>query len=339
MNFMSIIVIVLLVIFNYSGAVLDSDAQEAKSILLSVLGSLKDTRNDDGRYGSNTGWEKYRGDQTGRRGGGDVVDDDDDDADLDEAISVLTKVVGNIDQRKTSVRLNNKPEVTSSLTQLSNNQEIPANVDAIIDSALSNSKDAIPDSVADLIKSASSTTASYTNQDDRSDVPRAYNSATGKTNTEFLANFADFFKSFPSSNVKSYNDVKSYTDVKVTSNTDDGSNVDVAKIIQDAFAKSVDNKHGKWHKLSNGNYFKANTPTVQNYYYVKVSPSNSNPDGSNIDVNNILTNALGNAGNTVNAHNWQTSFKADTPSVQNFRDVKVSNSNANSGSGGSSYYI
>ncbi|KAH3690812.1 hypothetical protein DPMN_191668 [Dreissena polymorpha] len=190
---------------------------------------------------------------------------------------------------------------------------MPANVDAIIDSALSNSKDAIPDSVAYLIKSSSSTTDSYTNQGDRSDVARAYNSATGKTNKEFPANFADFFKSFPSSNVKSYNDVKSYTDAKVTSNTDDGSNVDVAKIIQDAFANAGDNKHGKWKQLSNGNYFKADTPTVQNYHAVKVSSSRSNPDGSSIDVNNILNNALGNAGNSVNAHNWLTSFKADTP--------------------------
>ncbi|KAH3740273.1 hypothetical protein DPMN_046975 [Dreissena polymorpha] len=131
----------------------------------------------------------------GEKSGGGVVDDDDydDDADLDKAISVLTKAVGDIDRGKTSVRLNNKPEVTSILTQLCNNQEIPANVDAIIDSALSNSKDTIPDSVADLIKSASSTTDSYTNQDDRSDVARAYNLATGKTNTEFPANFADIF--------------------------------------------------------------------------------------------------------------------------------------------------
>ena len=168
---------------------------------------------------------------------------------------------------------------------------------------------------------------------------RAYNSATGKTNQKFPANFEDFFKSFPSTNFKSYNDGKSYTDVKVTSNTDDGSNVDVSKIMQDAFANAGGNKQGKWQQLSNGNYFKADTPTVQNYHDVKVSSRSSNPDGSNIDVNNILKNAIGNAGNTVNAHNWQTSFKADTPSVQNYRVVKVSNSNANSSSGGSSYYI
>ncbi|KAH3793546.1 hypothetical protein DPMN_147060 [Dreissena polymorpha] len=109
--------------------------------------------------------------------------------------------------------------------------------------------------------------------------------------------------------------------------------------MQDAFANAGGNKQGKWQKLSNRNYFKADTPTVQNYHDVKVSSSSSNPDGSNIDVNNILKNAIGNAGNTENAHNWQTSFKADTPSVQNYRDVKVSNSNANSGSGGSTYYI
>ncbi|KAH3896921.1 uncharacterized protein LOC127864491 [Dreissena polymorpha] len=334
MIFLCGIIIVVLVILNYSCAVVYSDAQEAKSILLSVLGSLKDTRNEDGRYGSKTGWVKYRGDQTGRRDGGGVVDDVGDDADLDKAISVLTKAVGDIDRGKASVRLNNKPEVTSSLTQLTNNQEMPANVAAIIDSALGNSKVKFPDSVADLIKSASSTTASYTNQDDRSDVARAYNSATGKTNQEFPANFADFFKSFPSSNVNSYNDFKSYTDAKVTSNTDDGSNIDVAKIIQDAFTNAGYSKHGKWQQLSNGNYFKADTPTVQNYNDFKVYSSISNPDGSNIDVNNILKNALGNAGNSVNAHNWQTSFKADTPSVQNYRD-----SNANSGSGGYSYYI
>ncbi|KAH3740613.1 uncharacterized protein LOC127851363 [Dreissena polymorpha] len=289
MNFLCVIIIVLLVILNYSCAVVYSDAQEAKSILLSVLGSLKDTRNNDGRYGSKTGWDKYRVDQTGRRGVGGGVDDDGDDADLDNAISVLTKAVGDTDRGKASVRLNNKPEVTSSLTQFTNNQEIPANVAAIIDSALSNSKVKFSDSVADRIKSASSTTASYTNQDDRSNVARAYNSATGKTSQEFPANFADFFQSFPSTNVKSYNDVNSYTDVKATFNTDDGSNVDVAKIMQDEFA--VNNKQGEWQQLSNGNYFKADTPTVQNYHAVKVFSSSSSPDGSNIDVNNILKNA------------------------------------------------
>ncbi|KAH3897182.1 hypothetical protein DPMN_021367 [Dreissena polymorpha] len=212
--------------------------------------------------------------------------------------------------------------------QLTNNQEIPANVAAIIDSTLSNSKDKITDSVADLIKSASSKTTSYINQDDQSDVARAYNSATGKTNKEFPANFADFFKSFPSTNVKSYNDVNSYNDIKVTSNTDERSNVDVAKRMQDAFANAGDNKQGKWQKLSNGNFFKADNPSVQKYNDVKVSSSISNPDGSNINVNNILKNALGNAGNTGNAQSWQNAFKGDTPSVQNYRDVKVSTGNS-----------
>ncbi|KAH3740302.1 hypothetical protein DPMN_021116 [Dreissena polymorpha] len=59
--------------------------------------------------------------------------------------------------------------------------------------------------------------------------------------------------------------------------------------MQDEFA--VNNKQDEWQQLSNGNYFKADTPTVQNYHAVKVFSSSSSPDGSNIDVNNILKNA------------------------------------------------
>ncbi|KAH3740573.1 hypothetical protein DPMN_047279 [Dreissena polymorpha] len=96
--------------------------------------------------------------------------------------------------------------------------------------------------------------------------------------------------------------------------------------MQDAFANARENKQGKWQKLSNGNFFKTDTPTIQNYHDIKVSSNSSNPDGSNIDVNTILK-IIG------YAHNWQKSFKADTPTVQNYRDVQVSNSNSNYGSG------
>ncbi|KAH3837595.1 hypothetical protein DPMN_110991 [Dreissena polymorpha] len=94
--------------------------------------------------------------------------------------------------------------------------------------------------------------------------------------------------------------------------------------MQDAFANAGDNKQGKWQKLLNGNYFKADTPSVQNYHDVKVYSSSSNPDGSNIDVNNILKNALGNAGNTGNTQSWKNKLKVDTPSVQNNNDVQIS---------------
>ncbi|KAH3869394.1 hypothetical protein DPMN_032558 [Dreissena polymorpha] len=93
--------------------------------------------------------------------------------------------------------------------------------------------------------------------------------------------------------------------------------------MQDAFANAGDNKQGKWQKLSNGNYFKADTPSVQNYHDVKVSSSSSNPDGSNIDVNNIIKNAIGNAGNTGNAQSWKNKLKGNTPSVQNYNYVQV----------------
>ncbi|KAH3698161.1 hypothetical protein DPMN_085680 [Dreissena polymorpha] len=112
-----------------------------------------------------------------------------------------------------------------------------------------------------------------------------------------------------------------------------------AKIMQDPFANAGDNKQGKWQKLSNGNYFKADTPTVLNYHNVQVSSSSSNPERSNIDVNNILKNALGNAGNTGNAQNWQKLFKADTPSVHNYRYVEVSNRNADFGTRGSNVEV
>ncbi|KAH3740543.1 hypothetical protein DPMN_047249 [Dreissena polymorpha] len=196
----------------------------------------------------------YRGDQTGRRGGGDVVDDDDDDADLDEAISVLTKVVGNIDQRKTSVRLNNKPEVTSSLTQLSNNQEIPANVDAIIDSALSNSKDAIPDSVADLIKSASNSPSVQTYNDGSNVkvnkvIKDALANAGGATkNTWQSSSFGQSVR-VDSPSVQTYNDNKYPT--PNSNGKSDNSNTDVAKHLQDDFGKIGNGQQSSWQNFSN----------------------------------------------------------------------------------------
>ncbi|KAH3698162.1 hypothetical protein DPMN_085681 [Dreissena polymorpha] len=111
----------------------------------------------------------------------------------------------------------------------------------------------------------------------------------------------------------------------VTSNSNlDGSNIDVNIILKNALRSAGNAGNAQtWQ-----NSFKGDTPSVQNYRDIKVSTSNTNPDGSNIDVNNVLKNALGSAGNAVNAQSWQNASKGDTPSLQNYRDFKVSNGNS-----------